>query len=62
MFVTLLIVTFVIALAMSTLVALLFRRPIMKILSRLVTEELAPTWQRYIFLQRMLLAFLVVYH
>jgi hypothetical protein len=49
MFVTLLIVTFVIALAMSTLVTLLFRRPIMKILSRLVTEELAPTWQRYIF-------------
>jgi hypothetical protein len=48
MFVTLLIVTFVIALAMSTLVAFLFRRPINKILSRLVTEELAPTWQRYI--------------
>jgi hypothetical protein len=44
----LLIVTFVIALAMSTLVALLFRKPIFKILSRLVTDELAPTWQRYI--------------
>jgi hypothetical protein len=48
MFVTLLIVTFIIAMAMSTLVVVLFRRPIMKILSRLVTEELAPTWQRYI--------------
>jgi hypothetical protein len=48
MFVTLLIVTFIIALAMSTLVAILFRKPINKILSRLVTEELAPTWQRYI--------------
>jgi hypothetical protein len=48
MFVTLLIITFIIALAMSTLVALLFRKPIHKILSRLVTEELAPTWQRYI--------------
>jgi hypothetical protein len=48
MFVTLLLITFVIALAMSTLVALLFRRPINKILGRLVTEELAPTWQRYI--------------
>ena len=48
MFVTLLIVTFVIAVAMSTLVVFLFRRPIMRILSRLVTEELAPTWQRYI--------------
>jgi hypothetical protein len=48
MFVTLLVVTFIIALAMSTLVVVLFRRPIIKILSRLVTEELAPTWQRYI--------------
>jgi hypothetical protein len=48
MLVTLLIVTFVAALAMSTLVAFLFRRPISKILGRLVTEELAPTWQRYI--------------
>ena len=48
MFVALLIITFVVALAMATLVALLFRRPINKILSRLVTEELAPTWQRYI--------------
>jgi hypothetical protein len=45
---TLLIVTFVIAVAMSTFVALLFRKPIFKILGRLVTEELAPTWQRYI--------------
>ena len=48
MFITLLIVTFIIALAMSTLVALLFRKPIFKILSRLVTDELAPMWQRYL--------------
>jgi len=48
MFTTLLIVTFVIALVISALVALLFSRPIGKILSRLVSEELAPTWQRYI--------------
>ncbi|MCK9408130.1 MAG: hypothetical protein M0R68_03255 [Bacteroidetes bacterium] len=48
MFITLLIITFVIALAMSTSVALLFRKPIFKILGRLVTDELAPTWQRYI--------------
>ena len=40
MFITLLAVTFVIALAMSTLVALLFRKPIFTILSRLVTDEL----------------------
>jgi hypothetical protein len=48
MFITLLVVTFAIALVMSTLVVLLFRKPIFKVLSRLVTEELAPTWQRYI--------------
>jgi len=48
MFIMLLIVTFVVALAMSTLAALLFSRPITKVLSRLVTEELAPTWRRYI--------------
>ncbi len=44
----LLIVTFIIAAAMSTLVSLLFTKPIFKILSRLVGEELAPTWRRYI--------------
>ena len=48
MFITLLIITFAIALTTSTLVALLFRHPISKILGRLVTDELAPTWQRYI--------------
>ncbi|KAB2923010.1 MAG: hypothetical protein F9K22_10305 [Bacteroidetes bacterium] len=48
MFTTLLMVTFAIAVVMATLVVLLFRKPVFKILSRLVTEELAPTWQRYI--------------
>lgn len=48
MTITLLIVTFFIALAMSTFVAFLFNKPIFKILSRLVSEELAPTWRRYI--------------
>jgi len=48
MFVKLLIVTFIIALAMSAFVALLFSRPIGRILSRLVAEELASSWQRYI--------------
>lgn len=48
MFITLLIVTFLIAVVMSTMVVLFFRKPINQILSRLVTEELAPTWQRYI--------------
>jgi hypothetical protein len=48
MFIRLLIVTFVVALAMSTFVALLFSRPISKILSRVVAEGLAPSWRRYI--------------
>jgi len=48
MFSRLLVVTFVVALAISAFVALLFSRPIGKILSRLVAEELAPTGPRYI--------------
>ncbi len=48
MFIRLLIVTFVVALAMSTFVALLFSRPIDRILNRLVSAELAATWRRYI--------------
>jgi hypothetical protein len=48
MFLTLLLVTFLIALATSTLVASLFNRPVKKILDRLVSEELGATWKRYI--------------
>lgn len=48
MFVTLLLITFVIAAATSTVLAWLFSKPLKKILGRLVTEELAPTWQRYL--------------
>ncbi len=48
MFLTLLIVTFLIAAATSTLVALLFNQPVKKILDRLVSEDLSPTWKRYI--------------
>jgi hypothetical protein len=48
MFVALLIVTLFIALSMSTLVALLFAKPIARILARLVGEELAPSWRKYI--------------
>ena len=48
MFLQLLLVTFVIAAATSTGVALLFARPIRKLLARLVSEVLAPIWQRYI--------------
>ncbi|MCI0695099.1 hypothetical protein L0337_24200 [candidate division KSB1 bacterium] len=48
MFVTLLLITFIIAAATSTVIAFLFSKPIKKILGRLITEELAPTWQRYL--------------
>jgi len=48
MFLQLLLVTFLIAAATSTVVALLFSRPVNKILARLVSETLAPIWQRYI--------------
>lgn len=48
MFITLLLVTFVIAAVTSTIIAWLFSQPVKKILSRLVSEELAPTWQRYL--------------
>lgn len=48
MFLELLGVTFVVALVMATGAALLFVRPIDKILGRLVSDELAPVWRRYI--------------
>jgi hypothetical protein len=48
MFMTLLLVLFVLAAATSTIAALLFSKPVSKILVRLITEELAPTWKRYI--------------
>jgi hypothetical protein len=48
MFVTLLVVTFLLAAATATGVALLFSRPVNKILGRLVSEQLAPIWRRYI--------------
>jgi len=48
MFLELLLITFLIAAVTATGVVLLFSRPIKKTLIRLVTEELAPIWQRYI--------------
>ena len=47
MFMTLLLVVFVIAVTTSTIAAVLFSKPVSKILVRLITEELAPTWKRY---------------
>jgi hypothetical protein len=48
MFLTLLLVTFLIATATSMLVASLFSKPVKKILDRLVSEEFGATWKRYI--------------
>lgn len=48
MFLTYLVITFVLAAVTATAAALLFSRPINKILARLVSEELAPIWRRYI--------------
>jgi hypothetical protein len=48
MFLTLLLATFLIAVATSTLAASLFSRPVKKILDRLVSEELGASWRRYI--------------
>jgi hypothetical protein len=48
MFVTLLVVTFLLAAATATVTALLFSRPVKHILGRLVSEQLAPIWQRYL--------------
>lgn len=48
MFIALLAVTFVIAAIVATIVALLFSTPVNRVLARLVSEELAPVWRRYI--------------
>ncbi len=48
MFAILLIVTFFIAAVTSASTALVFSRPVRKILGRLVSDELAPIWSRYI--------------
>ena len=48
MFLTLLLLTFVISLLVSFLVARLFERPIRQILARLVPEDLTGAWQRYL--------------
>lgn len=48
MFLSLLIVMFAIALATAAIVARLFDRPVAAILARLVTDEFAVAWHRYI--------------
>jgi hypothetical protein len=48
MFITLLLVILAVAVVVSYITGLLFTKPILKILSRLVSDELAPTWHRYL--------------
>lgn len=47
MFLTLLVVTFAIALAASFLVARLFRDPIGRILGRIIADDIAAAWRQY---------------
>jgi len=48
MFITLLVVTFLIALATSVAVVRLFQTPIRRILDRIVSAELSGAWLRYL--------------
>lgn len=48
MFFTLLIVTFVIALVVSAVVARTFDKPIGQILSRIIGDEISAGWQKYV--------------
>ena len=48
MFLTLLVVTFVIALGVSAIVIHMFNASILKILQRIVADELANAWHQYI--------------
>lgn len=48
MFLTLLVVTFVIALGVSAIVIQMFSTSILKILQRIVADELANAWHQYI--------------
>ena len=47
MFITLLLVTFLIALGVSALVAQLFKGPISGIVQRIIAEEISSAWVRY---------------
>lgn len=48
MFLTLLLVTFLISAAVSFLVVLLFTRPIDRILRRIIADEISDAWVKYI--------------
>ncbi len=48
MFITLLIVTFVIAFVVSSLVVLMFTKPIDRILVRIISDEISKAWSKYL--------------
>ncbi len=48
MIIALLVVTFLVALTVATIVMLLFRRPIDAILRRLIKDDLSRAWTRYL--------------
>ena len=48
MFITLLIVTFAIALVVSSIVVLMFNKPIDKILARIISDEISKAWLKYL--------------
>ena len=48
MFITLLVVNFIVSFAVCVIIALIFRSPISKILQRLVAEELYVAWTKYV--------------
>jgi hypothetical protein len=48
MFLALLIVTFIGAAAVSSIVALAFRKPADKILQRIIADEISAVWRRYL--------------
>jgi len=48
MFLTLLIVTFVVSAGVSSIVALVFNKPSDKILKRIIADEISAVWRRYL--------------
>ena len=48
MFITLLIVTFAIAFVVSSLVVLMFNKPINSILGRIISDEISSAWSKYL--------------
>ncbi len=48
MFITLLIVTFAIAIAVSSIIVRVFKKPIDKILVRIISDEISKAWSKYL--------------